>query len=146
MTVYCGREFSPADIQTIRDLIAQKPALRRSPLSRRLCELLGWYKPNGELKDMTCRVALLRMHEQGLITLPASRNTAPRRRPDFPATPASDAQAQLLQPVHELGPLTLRLVSTAPVSRLWNEFVQRYSLPGLHRHVGQPTALQRLRR
>ena len=47
MTVYCGREFSPADIQTIRDLIAQEPALRRSPLSRRLCELLGWYKPNG---------------------------------------------------------------------------------------------------
>ena len=130
MTVYCGRDFSPADIQTIRDLIAQEPALRRSPLSRRLCELLGWYKPNGELKDMTCRVALLRMHEQGLITLPASRNTAPRRRPDFPATPASDAQARLLQPVHELGPLTLRLVSTATVSRLWNEYVQRYHYLG----------------
>lgn len=130
MTVYCGREFSPADIQTIRDLIAQEPALRRSPLSRRLCELLGWYKPNGELKDMTCRVALLRMHEQGLITLPASRNTVARRRPDFPATPASDAQARLLQPVHELGPLTLRLVSTAPVSRLWNEYVQRYHYLG----------------
>jgi hypothetical protein len=104
--------------------------LRRSPLSRRLCELLGWYKPNGELKDMTCRVALLRMHEQGLITLPASRNTVARRRPDFPATPASDAQARLLQPVHELGPLTLRLVSTAPVSRLWNEYVQRYHYLG----------------
>lgn len=130
MTVYCGREFSPADIQTIRDLIAQEPALRRSPLSRRLCELLGWYKPNGELKDMTCRVALLRMHEQGLITLPASRNKVARRRPDFPATPASDAQARLLQPVHELGPLTLRLVSTAPVSRLWNEYVQRYHYLG----------------
>ena len=130
MTVYCGRDFSPADIQTIRDLIAQEPALRRSPLSRRLCELLGWYKPNGELKDMTCRVALLRMHEQGLITLPASRNTRARRRPDFPATPASDAQARLLQPVHELGPLTLRLVSTPPVSRLWNEFVQRYHYLG----------------
>jgi hypothetical protein len=130
MTVYCGRDFSPTDIQAIRDLIAQEPALRRSPLSRRLCELLGWYKPNGELKDMTCRVALLRMHEQGLITLPASRNTAARRRPDFPATPASDAQARLLQPVHELGPLTLRLVSTAPVSRLWNEYVQRYHYLG----------------
>ena len=86
MTIYCGRDFSPADIQTIRDLIAQEPALLRSPLSRRLCEQFGWFKPNGELKDMTCRVALLRMHEQGLITLPASRISVARRRPDFPAT------------------------------------------------------------
>ncbi len=130
MTVYCGRDFSPADIQTIRDLIGQNPKLLRSPLSRRLCELFGWFKPNGELKDMTCRVALLRMHDQGLITLPASRIPAARRRPDFPATPASDPQSLLLQPVHEIGPLTLRLVATAPVSRLWNEYVQRYHYLG----------------
>ena len=130
MTIYCGRDFSPADIQTIRDLIAQEPALLRSPLSRRLCELFAWFKPNGELKDMTCRVALLRMHEQGLITLPASRTPAARRRPDFPATPASDPQGSLLQPVHEIGALTLRLVATAPVSRLWNEYIQRYHYLG----------------
>ena len=49
MTIYCGRDFSPVDIQTIRELIAQNPKLLRSPLSRRLCELVGWFKPNGEL-------------------------------------------------------------------------------------------------
>ena len=125
MTIYCGRYFSPTDIQMIRDLIAQEPALLRSLLSRRLCELFGWFKPNGELKDMTCRVALLRMQEQGLITLPASRISVARRRPNFPATPASDPQAWLLQPVHEIGPLTLRLVAGASVSRLWNEYIQR---------------------
>ncbi len=128
--MYCGRDFSPTDIQTIRDLIAQEPALLRSPLSRRLCEQFGWFKPNGELKDMTCRVALLRMHEQGLITLPVSRISAVRRRPDFPATPASDPQCALLQPVHEIGPLTLRLVAGAAVSRLWNEYIQRYHYLG----------------
>ena len=130
MTIYCGRDFSPADIQTIRALIEHNPKLLRSPLSRRLCELFAWFKPNGELKDMTCRVALLRMHDQGLITLPASRIPAARRRPDFPATPASDAQCALLQPVHEIGPLTLRLVAGAAVSRLWNEYVQRYHYLG----------------
>ena len=83
-----------------------------------------------QLKDMTCRVALLRMHDQGLITLPASRIPAARRRPDFPATPASDPQCALLLPVHEIGPLTLRLVAGAPVSRLWNEYVQRYHYLG----------------
>ncbi len=130
MTIYCGRDFSPADIQTIRDLIAQDPKLLRTPLSRRLCELFAWFKPNGELKDMTCRVALLRMQAQGLITLPASKTPAARRRPDFPATPASDPQSSLLQPVHEIGPVTLRLVSGTPVSRLWNEYIQRYHYLG----------------
>ena len=130
MTVYCGRDFSPADIQTIRELIEHNPKLLRSPLSRRLCELFAWFKPNGELKDMTCRVALLRMHDHGLITLPASQIRTARRRPDFPATPASDPQSWLLQPVHEIGPLTLRLVAGAAVSRLWNEYVQRYHYLG----------------
>ena len=130
MTIYCGRDFSPADIQTIRELIEHNPKLLRSPLSRRLCELFAWFKPNGELKDMTCRVALLRMHDHGLITLPASQIPTARRRPDFPATPASDPQSWLLQPVHEIGPLTLRLVAGAAVSRLWNEYVQRYHYLG----------------
>ena len=130
MTIYCGRDFSPADIQTIRALIEHNPKLLRSPLSRRLCELFAWFKPNGELKDMTCRVALLRMQAQGLITLPASKIPTARRRPDFPATPASDPQCALLQPVHEIGPLTLRLVAGAAVSRLWNEYIQRYHYLG----------------
>jgi len=74
---------------------------------------------------MTCRVALLRMHVQGLITLPASQIPAARRRPNFPATPASDPQSPLLQPGHETQPLTLRLMAGAAVSRLWNEYMQR---------------------
>ena len=61
MTIYCAREFGADDIQTIRDLIAQDPKLNRAQLSRKLCQLWAWTKPNGELKDMTCRVALLRM-------------------------------------------------------------------------------------
>jgi hypothetical protein len=51
MNIYCGREFSAADIQTIQRLMQQDPSLQRSPLSRKLCELWGWIKPNGELKD-----------------------------------------------------------------------------------------------
>ena len=57
MSIYCAREFSAHDIQTIDDLIAQDPKLQRSALSRKLCQLWGWTKPNGDLKDMTCRVA-----------------------------------------------------------------------------------------
>jgi hypothetical protein len=87
MSIYCGRDFSGEDIQTIKRLIDQDPSLLRTPMSRKLCELWHWSKPNGELKDMTCRVALLRMHSDGLITLPPSRSMPGRRiQPHFPPT------------------------------------------------------------
>lgn len=129
-TRYCAREFSAQDIQAIRDLMTQNPGLKRTPLSRRLCELLHWVKPNGELKDMTCRVALLRMQADGLITLPPSQMPGGRGRPHFPATPATDAQPPVVQPVHELASLSLRVVCDTATSRLWNEYIERYHYLG----------------
>jgi hypothetical protein len=130
MNIYCGREFSADDIQAIKRLMEQDPSLKRSPLSRRLCELFEWTKPNGELKDMTCRVALLRMQADRLITLAPSQIPGVRRRPHFPPTTATDAQTPLLQPVHQLDALTLRPITAAGASRLWNEYVARYHYLG----------------
>jgi len=130
VSIYCGREFSADEIQAIKCLIKQDPSLKRTPLSRKLCELLGWTKPNGELKDMTCRVALLRMQADGLITLPPSRIAVRRGRPHFPPTAATDAQTPLLQPVDKLGRLTLRPVAGTAPSRLWNEYIARYHYLG----------------
>lgn len=130
MRLYCGREFSEADIASILHLLRQEPTLRGSPLSRKLCELWDWTKPNGEFKEMSCRVALLRMQSDGLITLPPSRLTVQRRRAQFAPTTATDAQPAVLAPVHELGTLTLRVVADPAASRLWNEFVARYHYLG----------------
>lgn len=130
MSIYCAREFGAHDIQTIGDLIAQDPKLQRSALSRKLCQLWGWTKPNGDLKDMTCRVALLRMQADGLMTLPPSRIGVVRKRPHFAPTPASDAQTPIKQPVHELQRITLQVVSGTLASRLWNEYIARYQYLG----------------
>ncbi len=127
MRIYCGRSFSPDDIQGIRNLIEQDPTLRRTSLSRKLCELWSWIKPNGELKDMTCRVALARMQVDGLITLPPSQLGVLRRRPHFAPTAASEPQSSVTAPVHELAAITIRAVKGTASSRLWNEYVARYS-------------------
>ncbi len=93
-----------------------------SPVAKRRTKaMFAWVKPNGEIKDMTCRVALLRMQSDGLITLPPSQLLKPGSKPHFPPTPLSDPQASVQQPVHELGPLTLRPVGGTAPSRLWNE-------------------------
>ena len=130
MSLYCARHFSSDEIQTIQRLIAHTPGLKRTGLSRTICELLNWRKPNGELKDMTCRVALLRMQADGLIELPPSQIPQPRRRPQFLASTATDAQSPLVDPVHALPPVRLQQVSATGNSRLWNEYVARYHYLG----------------
>jgi hypothetical protein len=112
MKVYCARAMSAGDVQTITTLIEQNPALTRAALSRLLCELWQWRKPNG------------------LIVLPPSRMPHGRRRPSFAPTHATDPGSIIDVPVHALGPLSLRLVVGAKQSRLWNEYVARYHYLG----------------
>ncbi|HCS90045.1 MAG TPA: hypothetical protein DIW77_08295, partial [Chromatiaceae bacterium] len=74
---YCGRDFHADDIALIRRLIAEDPARTRAERSRLTCRALHWHKPDGGLKDMSARVAMLRMHNDGLITLPPPRCKRP---------------------------------------------------------------------
>ena len=73
---YCGRIFTAADLAIIRHLITSDSTLTRAQLSRIVCDKLGWLRPDGRRKDMSCRVAMLRMHEDGLITLPPAATRA----------------------------------------------------------------------
>ena len=130
MRVYCGRHFSAAELIGIRELIEQNPTLKRTPLSRRICAQLGWTQPNGALKAMSCRVALLRMQAEGLIQLPPSQNPKNGRRPPVPLTTATDPQPPVCRPVHELPPLAVRPVNTPAIARLCNEYLARYHYLG----------------
>ena len=67
---FCGRSFSRQEVQWIKGLLAVE-SLSRQELSRRVCRHLGWVNHAGRLKEMSCRVALLRMDRAGLIGLPA---------------------------------------------------------------------------
>ena len=79
---YCGRAFSDTEFALIRTLIAEHdPPLNRAALSRAVCERLDWRKPDGGLKDMSARVALLRMHREGVIALPPARKRPGPRKP-----------------------------------------------------------------
>ena len=125
---YCGREFSDQELSQIRSLIAGHPACNRSQLSRMTCQILQWYKADGGLKEMSARVAMLRMQDDGLITLPAPRCA----RPD-PTVYLSERTAPgspIEQPAGSLRPLAMRRVQRKPDSRLWNEYIERYHYLG----------------
>ena len=125
---YCGRYFSAEDIARIRRLIAEVPGRSRAELSRLTCQALGWYKPDGGLKDMSARVAMLRMHREGLIELPPPRRSRPQVT--LAITAQTDPGPAIVSPARALTPLRWQAVQNRHDSRLWNAFIQRYHYLG----------------
>jgi len=74
---------------------------------------------------MSCRVALLRMHREGLIELPAPRHKVNPCRSFSRRTPQAEPEPLLAAAVHELAVLRLAVVERAG-SALWNEYIDRY--------------------
>ena len=127
---YCARDFSPEDIDLIRRLIAAQPPLNRAQLSRRVCDELDWVRPDEGRKDMSCRVAMLRMERDGLIRLPAPRNANANGRIKPAPTAAGDPRKPLNSPLRALGKIALRQVDSPAESALWNELIERYHYLG----------------
>lgn len=130
MTV-CGRIFSADELKIIRE-ITQRELINRNQISREVCRVLKWFKPDGKLKEMSCRVALLRLHRLGLLELPPplrpNSNGSRHRSMEF--TSASDPGVSITDPLSALGAIQLVRVTQPKASRLWNELIQRYHYLG----------------
>ncbi len=126
---YSGRPFEPSDIERIRTLIRENPEANRQRLSYLVCEAFDWRKADGGWKDMSCRVALLRMHREGLIELPAPLRKVNPCRSFARRTAQGEPEPVLKARVHELAGLRLEPVDSA-ASALWNEYIDRYHYLG----------------
>lgn len=129
----CGRNFSESEIDWIRNQVKSRPDLNRVQLSRLFCRHVGWLKYDGGLREMSCRVALLRLERKGLIQLPAPK-TIPaavgkiKRTPQGEPKPSVELQAGRVD------------LAIEPVERrsspFWNELIDRYHYLGYRRHGG----------
>lgn len=129
--IVCGQQFSGETLKWIQGTIEAEPGLSRVGLSRRVCGKLNWRSANGKLKEMSCRVALLKLERGGAIELGALKNPAPqvkkRRVCEEPSRP-EPIECRL----SELGRVELVRVKSADseASRLWNEWMERYHYLG----------------
>ena len=124
---YCGRGFTPAELDTIRTLATSLPT--RAQIAEALCQALDWRRPDGATKAMSARVACLRMAADGLITLPPPRNTNGNGR-----VPRHRHGGRPAEPIHTtlgaLGPLRLSQVSTRAESAHYNELIATHHYLG----------------
>lgn len=124
---YCGREFTDTDIELIRTLL-ESPGINRQKLSRLFCEATEWRKPDGGLKEMSCKVALLRMHREGHIILPSPQKPANNHLKKGKRTIFALPQPEVNKKV---GEHVLQLVIAEKAdSALWNEYIDRYHYLG----------------
>ena len=123
---YCGREFTGEEMDLIGRLIAT--GAHRQKLSRMFCEEVNWRKPDGGLKEMSCKVAFLRMHRDGHIVLPPplkpANNHLKKPKATLLALPQPEVSAKAGAYVLDLS------IVDATTSALWNEYIDRYHYLG----------------
>src|SRR5712691_5967296 len=130
VVTFCGRTVAAPELELSRQITAEGSALGVTEISRTVCELLGWKRPNGKLKNHECRQLLERLQAEGILTLPALRNLGGRgprrvnlREPRFEPEPLAGAAS-------EYEPVELALVEGPAESRRWREQVERYHYLG----------------
>jgi hypothetical protein len=133
---FCGRDFSPTELQRIRFLIAQGNTWR-SQLARQVCQEFGWLNAQGRLKEMSCKVALLRMQRAGLLVLPAprGRNGNGKKSPPLQRLLALEP-APLSLPAHHLHALSLQLVCTPRERLLYRQMMSHHHYLGYYPMAG----------
>ncbi len=125
---FCGRSFSIAELELVRGIVAEFASLGVTEISRTVCELLEWKRPNGGLKNLECRQMLERLCDQGLLSLPALRRTKPRGPQAVRQTARSDPRTEMSGSAGQYEPLRLQLLEGegAGDSALFREYLDRY--------------------
>lgn len=126
--VVSGRDFSVEVLDQLNAEVRAHPEMSRSELSRRVCDWLDWIGPDGAPKQVSCRVALLRLHRRGLIELPEAQGEVPRA----PKKVRIDENRDLVDgSLAELG--ELRVV---PVTRFERELNETWKRLMTHHYLG----------
>jgi hypothetical protein len=114
-SVIQGRHLAVADLEQVRQLLAEHPDWSRRRLSQHLATFWNWRNPVGQLKDMAARTLLLKLEQRGWIVLPARRQVPSNRmRHKRMQTPQELVlESPLLADLGTLLPLAISEVSTA---------------------------------
>lgn len=110
-----GRQIGAAELEQIRQFLAEHPHWSRWRLSRELATLWDWRNGVGQLKDMAARTLLLKLEQRGWINLPARRRTPSNRmrHKRLPELDLAAPQASVTEALRALLPLVINECSRA---------------------------------
>lgn len=132
------RIFPIQEIELIQEITEDFASLGLNEISQTICELLGWQRPNGRLKNHECRLFLQELQASGLVSLPALRARGPRGHRQIRLSSRSEADSELTGSAGQWEPLLLEKVEAGVegASGLWAEYIERYHYLGYQVPVG----------
>lgn len=133
---FSGRTFSVEELHLIQQITGDFASLGRTEISRTVCELLDWRRPNGGLKNHEARLLLERLDGLGCVRLPAVRRSGGRGPRRVKWTSQSDWQQKQIGSAGEFEPLEFRVVQRGREGQLWREWLERYHYLGYRVPVG----------
>ena len=106
-----GLNLKSTDIEMIKSLIISNPSWHRTRLSKEICELWNWKRPNGSLKDMACRTMLLKLEKGEYLKLPKLRRKSPQSLGRKKLQTMLHSQAAVETSIQNLYPIQITEVS-----------------------------------
>lgn len=125
--------FTEKIINRINSVVKNQPDLSRYRLSQLVCDWLDWKGHDGRRKDVSCRVAMLKLHKQGIIDLPPVKSD---RLTIFGKAQQVEAENYSWPKIHcnlsELGQLELVTIERGnkSLSKIWNAMMDKYHYLG----------------
>ncbi len=116
-----GRRLDRPELENLRQWVGEHPDWSRRHLSLELASRWDWRNRAGQLKDMAARTLLLKLHQRGLLELPARRQ-APTNRMRCGAAELAlpeESPEAIGCALEELGPLQVKEVSRDAAERAW---------------------------
>jgi hypothetical protein len=127
VTVIQGRVIGAEELESIRRLLTENPAMSRWRLSRELCQLWEWRASNGQLKVMAARTLLHKLEQRGYLCLPARRWTTANRMRSKRLFPVDHSTAPIDAPLNQLLPVQLEEISrSSPKLALFDWLLHHY--------------------
>ena len=126
----CGKYFSSAVLDRIRETIKCQPSISRRNLSLRVCELLDWRSPNGRFQEMSARKALVELDRRGVVELPRQDQHFAFQNP---ATAEIECDvAELSCELGDLDDVTVSLISSryCKESKIWRALLDKHHYLG----------------
>jgi hypothetical protein len=128
---YSGKDFTESNIKMINEIIGENTKRSRAVISKKVCETLEWYQPNGRLKLSNMAIVLKKMEKDHLIELPpSSAYSASRKAKPIIRTTNTDPKPEIIGSVGSLSPLKIEIASSKQNQALWNEYIDRYHYLG----------------
>lgn len=128
-----GREITPSIIKRIQAAVSKKPGLSRAQLSRKVCEWLDLRDKKGKLREVSCRLGMLKLYRRGMIALPPAAAGPPRQPKHVkPKVKIEEESQPITCKLPQLGPIEIVKIHSpdSKASRTWNELMSRHHYLG----------------